>query len=132
MDPQGTLAGARPVIIICTRDRAKSLPFYRDILGLPLVAEDRFAAIFALPGAIMRLSDVSDWTAHDHTVFGFDVDDVAATAKALAAKGLSFTRYPGFDQDENGVWISPDGGAKVAWFKDPDGNSLSLAEFARR
>ena len=130
MTEGGILSNAKPVIIICTRDRGKSLPFYRDRLGLPLVAEDAFAAVFALPGAIMRLSDVANWTAHEHSIFGFEVGDISATARNLSANGVDFIRYPGFQQDDDGVWNSPDGSAKVAWFKDPDGNNLSIAEFA--
>jgi catechol 2,3-dioxygenase-like lactoylglutathione lyase family enzyme len=124
------LKDARPVVIICTRDRAKSLPFYRDVLGLALVGEDAFAAVFALNGAEMRLSTVADWTAHAHTVFGFAVDDVAADMSALTMKGVEFEIFPGFGQDANGLWAAPDGKVRVAWFKDPDGNLLSLAQFA--
>ncbi len=128
----GILERAKPVVIICTRDRAKALPFYRDTLGLGLASEDQFAAVFTLPGATMRLSDVADWQAHEHTVFGFEVEDASAAVKALTAKGVSFTRYPGFNHDADGVWTAPDKSTRVAWFKDPDGNSLSLAEFARK
>lgn len=130
MTSDGILAGAKPVVIICTRDRAKAVPFYRDTLGLRLVSEDAFAAVFALPSAIMRLSDVAGWTAHEHTIFGFEVGDLSETVRKLSGNGVDFIRYPGFNQDDAGVWASPDGGAKVAWFKDPDGNSLSIAEFA--
>ncbi len=126
----GILENARPVAIICTRDRARSAPFYRDTLGLRLVAEDQFAAVFSLNGAVMRLSDVADWRPHEHTIFGFNVDDISACVKALASKGVSFIRYQGMNQDDDGVWVSPDGAAKVAWFKDPDGNNLSIAEFS--
>jgi catechol 2,3-dioxygenase-like lactoylglutathione lyase family enzyme len=124
-----TLKSAKPVVIIATRDRAKSLPFYRDILGLPLVSEDPYAAVFGLNGAIMRLSTIEDWTAHAHTVFGFEVPDIAATVRALTEKGVKFIVYPGYGQTDDGVWTSPDGAAKVAWFNDPDGNNLSLTEF---
>ena len=41
--------------------------------------------------------------------------------------GVRFEQYAGMDQDERGVWTAP-GGAKVAWFKDPDGNTLSLTQ----
>ncbi len=126
----GPLADAKAVIIICARDRAKALPFYRDVLGLKLTSEDPFAAVFDVGGVVLRLSTVSDWTPHAHTVFGFDVADIHETAERLAKKGVAFLRYPGFDQDAAGVWTSPDGAAKVAWFNDPDGNNLSLAELA--
>ncbi len=127
----GILKGAKPVVIIATRDRAISAPFYRDTLGLPLVSEDPYAAVFGLDGAVMRLSTIEGWTPHAHTVFGFEVDDIAAAIRALTAKGVKFIVYPGFGQSDDGVWTAPDGAAKVAWFNDPDGNNLSLSEFAR-
>lgn len=125
------LSSARPVVIIATRDRKVSTPFYRDTLGLPLIGEDPYAAVFQMNGAVMRLSTIGDWTPHAHTVFGFEVDDIAATIRGLTGKGVKFIVYPGFGQSEVGVWTAPDGKAKVAWFNDPDGNNLSLTEFAR-
>ncbi len=132
MTSSSALRYAKPVIIICTRDRAVSVPFYRDVLGLKLTSEDPFAAVFDIGGAPMRLSTVGDWKAHEHTVFGFAVPDLTAVAKNLAKKGVSFNIYPGFDQDELGVWMSPDKAVRVAWFNDPDGNVLSITEFARK
>jgi hypothetical protein len=64
-----------------------------------------------------------------YTVLGWRVADIGATARALAARGVRCTRYDGMDQDENGVWTTP-GGDQVAWFSDPDGNTLSLTQFA--
>ncbi len=124
------LASAKPVVIIATRDRAKSLPFYRETLGLPLLAEDPYAAVLGLSGAVIRLSTINDWTPHAHTVFGFEVEDIAGTMRILTKKGVKFIVYPGFGQSDDGVWTAPDGNAKVAWFNDPDGNNLSLTEFA--
>lgn len=126
----GALSNARPVVIICTRDRAASEPFYRDVLGLTMTGSDDFAAVFDIGGAPLRLSTVGDWKAHEHTVFGFAVDDIRKTVAALVKKGVSFTIYPGFGQDENGIWTTPDGSVKVAWFSDPDGNNLSLTQFS--
>lgn len=127
----GILGAAKPVVIIATRDQTISQPFYRDTLGLPLAGEDAYAAVFQLNGAVMRLSTVEGWTPHAHTVFGFEVDDIGVAVKALAAKGVKFIVYPGFGQREDGVWASPDGAAKVAWFNDPDGNNLSITQFGR-
>lgn len=127
----GLLEAAKPVVIIATCDRKISAPFYRDTLGLPLVSEDPYAAVFQLNGAVMRLSTIEDWAPHAHTVFGFEVADIAASIRALNAKGVKFLVYPGFGQSDDGVWASPDGAAKVAWFNDPDGNNLSLTEFGR-
>lgn len=126
----GPLAEAKAVAIICVRDRAKALPFYRDVLGLKLTSEDPFAAVFDIGGVPLRLSTVGDWTPHAHTVLGFNVADIHETAALLSKRGVAFQRYPGFEHDAAGVWTSPDGAAKVAWFNDPDGNNLSLAELA--
>ncbi|MDZ7628483.1 MAG: VOC family protein [Parvularculaceae bacterium] len=126
-----TLADAKPVVIIATRDRKTSMSWYRDTLGLKLLSEDPYAAVFALNGAIMRLSIIEDWTPHPHTVLGFEVSDIRTAIKALTAKGVKLLVYPGFGQSDDAVWTSPDGAAKVAWFNDPDGNNLSVTEFAR-
>lgn len=122
----GILEAAKPVIIICTRDRARATAFYRGTLGLTLASEDAFAAIFSTSGISLRVSTVPDFTPHEHTILGFNVPDVAATVKALREKGLTFNIYPGFRQDELGIWTAPGGTIRVAWFKDPDGNVLSV------
>jgi catechol 2,3-dioxygenase-like lactoylglutathione lyase family enzyme len=122
----GILETAKPAIIICTRDRARATAFYRDILGLTLAHEDDFAAIFNTGGVTLRVSIVTDFTPHEHTILGFQVPDVQATVKALREKGVTFNLYPCFRQDELGIWTSPGGSVSVAWFKDPDGNVLSL------
>lgn len=127
----GVLSSAEPVVIVCTRDRAKSEPFYRDVLGLEKTGEDPFAAVFDIGGAPMRLSTVEGWKAHEHTIFGFAVSDIERVARELAGKGVKFNRYPGFGQDDLGIWAAPDKTARVAWFNDPDGNVLSVTEFAR-
>jgi catechol 2,3-dioxygenase-like lactoylglutathione lyase family enzyme len=125
------LARATPLVVICTRDREAATSFYRDSLGLTLLSEDAFAAVFALNGATLRVSTVADWIAHEHTIFGFGVDDVAALVTELAARGVAFIRFPGFNHDASGVWTTPDQSVRVAWFKDPDGNLLSLTEFSK-
>jgi catechol 2,3-dioxygenase-like lactoylglutathione lyase family enzyme len=122
----GILESAKPAIVICTRDRARATGFYRDTLGLALVYEDNFAAVFNIGGVTLRLSLVADFTPHEHTILGFHVPDVPATVKALYEKGVTFNRYPRFTQDELGIWSAPGGTVRVAWLKDPDGNLLSV------
>lgn len=126
----GTLSAAKPVVIICTSDREKAEPFYREVLGLKRTGEDPFAAVFDIGGAPMRLSTVEGWKAHEHTIFGFAVDDIARAAAELSKNGVKFNQYPGFGQDDLGIWTSPDKSVRVAWFTDPDGNVLSLTQFA--
>ena len=124
----GILEAAKPAIIICTRDRARSVAFYRDTLGLTFLREDAFAAIFELGGASLRISHVADFTPHDHTILGFCVADVPATVQALREKGVAFNRYPQFKQDDLGILTLPGGNTSVAWFNDPDGNLLSVTD----
>lgn len=122
----GILESAKPAIVICTRDRARATAFYRETLGLVLAHEDKFASVFNTGGVTLRVSFVADFTPHEHTILGFSVTDVKATVKALREKGVAFNIYPGFSQDEFGILSLPGGVAHVAWFKDPDGNVLSV------
>ncbi len=122
----GILESAKPAIIICTRDRAQATSFYRDMLGLPLAHEDNFAAVFQTGGVTLRVSLVPDFKPHEHTILGFQVPDVKATVEALRQKGITFNRYPNFGQDELGILTLPGGLQHIAWFKDPDGNVLSV------
>jgi catechol 2,3-dioxygenase-like lactoylglutathione lyase family enzyme len=122
----GILASAKPAIVICTRDRERATSFYRDTLGLSWGGEDNLAAVFNLGGATLRISAVADFTPHEHTILGFSVPDVPAAVKALREEGVTFNFYKGFKQDELGILIVPGGSVRVAWFKDPDGNVLSV------
>jgi catechol 2,3-dioxygenase-like lactoylglutathione lyase family enzyme len=124
------LAAAQPVTFILTANRSAAKPFYAGALGLTIVAEDDFAVTFALAGgANMRLTDLPGHQAQGHTVLGWSVADIGAALAELRGKGVTFRIYEGFGQDENGIWSPPGGGAKVAWFSDPDGNVLSLTQF---
>jgi catechol 2,3-dioxygenase-like lactoylglutathione lyase family enzyme len=122
----GILEAAKPAVVICTIDRSRATAFYRDTLGLTLAYEDGFAAVFNLGGVTLRVSAVADFTPHEHTILGFHVPDVAATVKALRENGVTFNIYQGFRQDELGICTVPGGTVRVAWFKDPDGNVLSV------
>jgi catechol 2,3-dioxygenase-like lactoylglutathione lyase family enzyme len=107
-------------------DRAKS--FYRDTLGLPLVSEQLpFALVFDAHGNMLRVTIVKKVSPAGYTVLGWQVPDIVAAAEALSRAGVQFERYQGMEQDELGIWSAP-GGSKVAWFKDPDGNTLSISQ----
>jgi catechol 2,3-dioxygenase-like lactoylglutathione lyase family enzyme len=122
----GILEAAKPAIIICTRDRTRATTFYRDTLGLAMAHEDNLAAVFNIGGVTLRVSSVPDFTPHEHTILGFRVPDLAATVRALREKGVVFNIYPRFPQDDLGILTVPGGTVQVAWFKDPDGNVLSV------
>jgi catechol 2,3-dioxygenase-like lactoylglutathione lyase family enzyme len=115
-----------PFVAITNPDQAKE--FYRDKLGLTLVEEQLpFALVFDANGVTLRASLVKEVKAAGYTVLGWEVADISEVAKALLGAGVNLERYPGLGQDELGVWTAP-GGAKVAWFKDPDGNILSISQ----
>ncbi len=119
----------RPVSFIATLDAEKARVFYEDRLGLTLLANEYFALVFDLNGHTLRIAKVDELAAARHTVLGWEVDDITATVNGLAERGVVFDRFEGMDQDELGIWLSPSG-AKVAWFKDPDGNNLSITQLA--
>lgn len=123
-----SLADARPVAMIITRDRKVAEPFYGETLGLRRLPGDDFAAVYELAGAMLRLTEVPDHEPSGHPVLGWEVADIEAMVAALADKGVTMNIYPGMGQDERGIWTSPDGAAKVAFFSDPDGNGLSLTQ----
>lgn len=122
------LAHARPIAMIATKDRKVAEPFYADTLGLPRKGDDGFAALFDLAGVTLRLTEVAGYSAPAHPVLGWEVPDIEATVAALAANGVGVNLYEGMGQDENGIWTAPDGSGRVAFFNDPDGNGLSLAQ----
>lgn len=116
------------IAFAATRDPARAKAFYQDTLGLRLVSEEPpFALVFDAHGTMLRVTTVNDLKPAGYTVLGWQVPSAAAAAEALQKAGVRFERYPGMDQDELGIWTAP-GGAKVAWFKDPDGNTLSISE----
>lgn len=109
-------------------DVSRARDFYRDTLGLRLVTEEPpFALVFDANGIMVRLGMVKELPPAHGTVLGWQVPEITAAVKSLGQAGVSFERYNGVDQDELGIWTSPSG-AKVAWFKDPDGNTLSVSE----
>jgi catechol 2,3-dioxygenase-like lactoylglutathione lyase family enzyme len=110
----------------CHPDRAKA--FYRDTLGLTLVHEDAFAVVFDANGTMLRVTVVTEVPKAGYTVLGWRVPNIVMASRALRRAGVTFERYPGMRQDRFAVWRSPSG-ARVAWFKDPDGNTLSITQF---
>lgn len=112
---------------VSNADQARA--FYRDKLGLRLLSEDNFALVFDIAGVHLRATLVGKFTPQPFTVLGWAVSDAADTASKLAAAGIHGERFPGLEQDSLGIWTAP-GGAKIVWFKDPDGNILSLSQLS--
>ena len=119
-----------PIIaFIPVSDVAVARRFYTETLGLPVTEESPFALVVDANGTMTRLTPVPDFRPQPFTVAGWSVADVGAAVEALTAVGVAFIRYDGMDQDPSGIWDSPNGD-RVAWFTDPDGNTLSLTTFA--
>lgn len=114
--------------IIWTSRIADAETFYRDVLGLNLRTRSDGALVFDVGGGDLRVAPVPSTAPSEHTVMGFAVVDVDSVIAALSSRGVIFERFAGFPHAENGTVISPDG-AKVAWFRDPDGNILSVVQF---
>jgi len=119
----------RVVTFLLTAKPEAALAFYRDVLGLRFVRDDCFALVFDLDGVMLRVAKVKEHVPLQSTVLGWESQDIGADVAALAAKGVRFAIYEGMGQDAAGICTFP-GGDKVAWFKDPDGNVLSLSQHA--
>jgi len=122
------LADSRIQSIILTSRIAEAEKFYRDVLGLRLRTKSDGALVFDVGGGTLRVGPVPSTTPSEHTVLGFAVDDVDRTIASLADRGVAFERFEGFTHDANGALMTPEG-ARVAWFRDPDGNILSVVQF---
>ena len=121
-----TLANHTPVSFLPTTDYARARSFFEGVLGLPWREDGPHASVYGLQGGSLRVTKVEAFEPQPFTVLGWQVHDIRATVKELAAKGAKFERYGFLDQDELGIWTTP--GARVAWFKDPDGNTLSVTQ----
>lgn len=123
---------ARVMAMICAADRMRARAFYSDVLGpvfglgAPMI--DHFGDQFPCGEGFIRLTALPDWQAGPYPVLGWQVDDAAAAVAGLVARGVEMLIYPGLGQDAQGLWTSPDGGARIAWFNDSEGNLLSLTE----
>lgn len=112
--------------VITTRpEQAKA--FYGETLGFRFVKDDGFALVFDANGTMLRVAKLKEFTPAQFTVLGWEVDDIVAAVTAFKAKGVTFERYPGLPQDEDAI-CSFGTEARVAWFKDPDGNVLSFSQ----
>lgn len=130
MAADSILGNCELVAFAPTTDPEKARGFYEGVLGLRLVADEKpFALVFDANGTMLRVTTVHELTPYPFTVLGWHVANIEETVDRLAAAGVEFNRYKGMnDGDPRGIWNSPSG-ARVAWFKDPDGNVISVTEF---
>lgn len=130
MTKESILGTSKLVAFAATTNSARAREFYEGVLGLRLVEDQQpFALVFDANGTMLRVTTVNDHHPVPFTVLGWSVASIADTVDRLTEAGVEFQRYPGMnDDDPKGIWTAP-GGARVAWFKDPDGNVLSVTQY---
>jgi len=126
--PGADLSRSNIMAFLATADGGRARTFYQLIVGLRLVDDDPFALVFDGNGVMVRIQKVETVTPAPYTALGWKVADIRATIQSLQAKGVEVERYGELDQDDLGVWTSPSG-ARIAWFRDPDGHILSLTQW---
>ena len=130
MTPDTILPQSKLIAFVPVSDPAKARAFYEGLLGLRLVKDEKpFALVFDANGTMLRVTQVADHHPAPFTVLGWAVENIEAAVDRLSAAGVAFLRYAGLnDSDPRAIWTAP-GGARIAWFQDPDKNVLSLTQF---
>jgi catechol 2,3-dioxygenase-like lactoylglutathione lyase family enzyme len=123
------LSQAALVAFVASTDLERAHAFYGDVLGLRRVDASPFANVYDAGGTRLRVTRVDRVAAAPYTVLGWTVPDIRAALKQLIARGVAVERFAGVEHDDAGVWTAP-GGARIAWFRDADGNVLSLTQAA--
>jgi catechol 2,3-dioxygenase-like lactoylglutathione lyase family enzyme len=121
------LGSTNIIAFVPTTDFNKARAFYEGVLGLRFVKDDGFALVFDANGIMIRVAKVPDFKPAQFTILGWQVSDIEKMVEELEKKGVHFERFGFFEQDKLGIWTAPTGD-KVAWFKDPDGNILSVSQ----
>jgi catechol 2,3-dioxygenase-like lactoylglutathione lyase family enzyme len=117
------------VAFVAAVDLRRARAFYAETLGLPVLEHNDFGCVLDAHGTMLRVTAVPEIARGGYTVLGWQVADIEGEVRDLTARGVAFLRYDGMSQDEHGIWTAP-AGEKVAWFADPDGNTLSLTQDA--
>ena len=125
------LGSSAVVAFAPSTDLARSRAFFGDVLGLRVLDESPFAVSFDAAGTLLRVTLVDNFNPAAYTILGWHVDDIERVAEEFGSRGIAAERYPWLEQDARGSWTAPSGD-RVLWFKDPDGNVLSLTEFVAR
>jgi catechol 2,3-dioxygenase-like lactoylglutathione lyase family enzyme len=121
------LASSKIIGFVPTRDSAKARSFYEGKLGFQFVSDDMFALVLRAGETMIRIGKAQDFTPAPYTVLGWEVPSIDDVVAWLQKRGVAFEKYPFVQDQERGIWTAPTG-EKVAWFKDPDGNVLSVSQ----
>jgi catechol 2,3-dioxygenase-like lactoylglutathione lyase family enzyme len=121
------LASSKMIGFVPTKDSAKARSFYEGKLGFQFVSDDMFALVVRAGETMIRVAKTQDFTPAPFTVLGWEVSNIEEIVAWLTKRGVAFEKYPFIQDAERGIWTAPTGD-KVAWFKDPDGNVLSVSQ----
>jgi catechol 2,3-dioxygenase-like lactoylglutathione lyase family enzyme len=121
------LTEGKVMAFVATTHSERARAFYEGVLGLRVVSDDDFALVLDANGTTVRVVHVPEVVVAPYTALGWEVADIVTSVRRLGERGVVFERYASFEQDNLGIWTAP-GGARVAWFKDPDGNVLSVTQ----
>ena len=126
-DTRAVLRAARIMAFVATTDPERAKVFYRDVLGLRLASDEPYALVFDAGGTMLRIQKMRELSPQPFTALGWEVDDIERAVDDVVARGATALRVPGWPQDARGIWAA-NATTKVWWFKDPDGNTLSLTQ----
>jgi predicted enzyme related to lactoylglutathione lyase len=115
------------VAFVATTDGNRARQFYGEVLGLTILSDDPYALVCDAHGTTLRIQKVGSLNPQGFTSLGWEVPDLESVVDGLVRRGVAFERFEGMKQDERAIWAAPSG-ARVAWFKDPGGNVLSLTQ----
>jgi catechol 2,3-dioxygenase-like lactoylglutathione lyase family enzyme len=121
------LGSTNIVAFVPTRDAEKARAFYEGVLGLRFIKDDGFALVLDANGIMVRVAKAPEFKPLPFTILGWQVSEIENVVRGLREKGVHFEIFGFFKQDELGIWTAPTGD-KVAWFKDTDGNVLSVSQ----
>jgi catechol 2,3-dioxygenase-like lactoylglutathione lyase family enzyme len=124
------LTTSKLIGFVPTTDSKRSRDFYEGKLGFQFVSDDSFALVMQAGENMLRIAKAGDFAPARYTVLGWEVSDIEAEVRLLKERGVVFESYPFIQDTELSIWTAP-GGDKIAWFKDPDGNVLSLSQHRR-
>ena len=121
------LSSSKLIGFVPTKDSQKARAFYEGRMGFQFVSDDQFALVVRAGETMIRIAKAQDFTPAPYTVMGWEVLDIEAVVRWLTRRGVAFEKYPFVQDHELGIWTAP-GGDKIAWFKDADGNVLSVSQ----
>jgi catechol 2,3-dioxygenase-like lactoylglutathione lyase family enzyme len=124
------LTSSRLIGFLFTKDYDKARAFFEGKLGFQFVSLDQFALVLQAGDNMLRISKIPGFVPAQGTVLGWEVQNIEAAVAWLSERGVTLEKYPFVQDRERGIWTAPSGD-KVAWFKDPDGNVLSVSQHVK-